>query len=132
MSELGIVCCNKKVKIGNLTFLKDLKDFTARKMFAFRCPKCNQYQVWRFEKRISDGQVFVSILKGKEAVKFVLRENNAKRIIQTLSAIESDNLYGWIYGVNVQIRNRKGVVSQLRQYSSDFHGNRTLVKKIMS
>jgi len=124
-----IECCNNQPKDGNLTFLKDIKNFTARKMFAFKCPHCNQYRVWISETRIDDNKIFTNLLKGKAAINFAARENKAKRLLQTLPDIRTLDLTGWVYGVNKQIKNKKGEVTQIRQYASDFHGKKKLVKK---
>lgn len=101
-------------------------------MFAFKCPYCNQYQAWISEKRIEDNKVFVNVLKGKAAINFVARENKAKRIVQTLPDFYSKSLKGWLYGVNVQIKNRKGEVVKIRQYSCDMATGEKTLEKVVS
>lgn len=130
MSENGIAlfCCGKKINFGNLFFLKDISNFTARKMFTGKCPVCNEYLAVITEKRITDGKMYIDEFKGIEAVKATYREK--KRVVSSLPNIQSDNLFGWIYGVNVEIKNKKGKIVQLRQYASDFANNKTLVKRI--
>lgn len=122
-------CCNKKIKSGELYFLKDIKGFTARKMLVTKCSNCRELIAILTEKRISDNKVFINFQKGLAAVKTIYRER--KRTVQVLPDIKLNSLYGWVYGHNVQIRNKKGEVTQIRQYSSDFKGNKALVKKIV-
>lgn len=99
-------------------------------MFTGKCPLCDEYVAVISEKRIADGIVFIDEYKGIEAVKAVFREK--KRVVSSLPNIQSDNLFGWIYGVNIEIKNKKGKIVQLRQYASDFANNKTLVKRIYS
>ena len=122
-------CCNKKIKSGELCFLKDIKGFTARKILITKCDNCKEIITILTEKRISDNKIFINFSKGINAVKTIYRER--KRIVQMFPDIKLNSLYGWVYGHNVQIKNKKGEVTQIRQYGSDFRGNRELVKKII-
>ena len=122
-------CCNKKIKSGELYFLKDIKGFTARKMLITKCLNCREVIAILTEKRISDGKVFINFTKGIEAVKAIYRER--KRTVQVLPDIKLDTLCGWVYGHNVQIKNKKGEVTQIRQYASDFSGRKELRKRII-
>ena len=45
--------------------------------------------------------------------------------------VDTNSLYGWIYGVNTEIRNKSGKVTQIRQYASDYYGNKNIQKKIL-
>lgn len=122
------MCHNKKLTAGTLLFLQDIKNFTARKLFIAQCPVCRDYIAVLTEKRTTDNKVFVDEFRGIEAVKTIYREK--KRAVSVLPDIQSDNLFGWIYGVNVEIKNKKGKIVQIRQYASDFANNKTLVKRI--
>lgn len=125
-----LVCCSKEIRSAELWILKDFNGFVQRKLLKAVCPLCGDDVCLLIQKSTKNGNTYLNNYTHLEAVKALYREK--KRIAAQVPAIATDNLYGWIYGVNVQIRNRKGVVSQLRQYSSDFHGNRTLVKKILN
>lgn len=125
-----LICCNNEIKSGELWILKDIKNFTARKLYTAKCPICGDDVVLLIEKRLNDGKIFSNNINGIEAIKTIYREK--KRRITTLANIEYNNLYGWIYGVNVEIKNKKGEVKQVRQYSSDFYGNKKLSKKLFS
>lgn len=128
--SFDIVCCNQKIEIGDLWFLSDIKGFTARKLYIGTCKKCDEEYAVLIETRVSDNKTFVNKLKGIEAVKTMYREK--KRKLMTFPRIKSSNLYGWIYGHNVQIRNKKGKVTQIRQYSSDFYGQKELTKSLFA
>ncbi len=122
-------CCNKDIKTAELWFLKDIENFTARKLFFAKCPKCHYPVIALYEKRISDNQVFInSSIKGKHAVNTLYRES--KRVVTKIPNITSDGLYGWIYGQNIQIKNKRGKVVKIRQYAADFGGGRQKVKEL--
>ena len=122
-------CCNKELKVFDVWFLKDIKDFTARKLFYGKCPKCHYPVIALYEKRISDGRVFINEnIRGKHAVNTLCREQ--KRIISKVPNIKIDGLYGWIYGQNIQIKNKNGQVVKIRQYAADFGGGRQKVKEL--
>jgi len=125
-----LICCNNEIKSGELWILKDIKGFTARKLYTAKCPVCGCDVVLLIEKRLNDGKIFTNNINGIEAIKTIFREK--KRRITTISNIEHNNLYGWIYGVNVEIKNKQGDITQVRQYSSDFNGNKKLSKKLFS
>lgn len=124
-----LICCNQKIKSGELWILKDIKGFTSRKLYKAICPICGDDVVLLIEKRTTDNKLFFNNLNKIEAVKTIYREK--KRRLTVVPAIEHDNLYGWIYGVNKEIKNKKKETTQIRQYSSDFHGNRVLTKRIL-
>lgn len=121
-------CCEEKLKRGNVWLLRDIKGFTARKLYIGKCKKCGEESVLLIEKRISDDKIFVNIINGIEAVKTIFREK--KRKIAVYPDIETNGLFGWIYGQNIQIRNRKGQVVKIRQYAADFGGGRQKVKEL--
>ena len=122
-------CHNRQIKNGEIWILKDIKGFTSRKLFIGRCSFCKELAIDLIETRISDNKIFINQLTGIEAVKTIYREK--KRKLTVIPDIKTNNLYGWIYGHNVQIRNKKGDVVQIRQYASDFKGNKALTKKIV-
>ena len=124
----GVLCCDNLIKNGELFILKDIKDFTARKMYVLKCNRCREIYTVMIEKRISDNKIFIDRNKGFQALKTFHRER--KRIIEQLPDIKANALWGWIYGHNIQIKNKKGEVTQIRQYASDFKQKRSLVKKI--
>jgi len=112
-------------KNGDLIFLSDVKGFTGRKLYVKTQDDCVL-----IETRIEDKKQFVNILKGIEAVKTIYREK--KRMVKLLPKIDYAYLRGWIYGVNKEIKNKKGETSQIRQYASNFWGKKKLIKKIIN
>lgn len=129
MSECsGLSCCNNQIKSGELWFLKDFKGYTARKLYIGKCNVCGDDVALQIMTSTNTGQTYYNLYNGIEAVKVIYREK--KRKIAVFPKILSGELFGWIYGKNVEIKNKKGKVTQIRQYASDFNGNKTLVKKI--
>ena len=122
-------CCGYDIKDIDVWILKDIKDFTARKLFFAQCPKCHYPVISLCEKRIADGKVFINAnIRGKLALNTIYREE--KRVVTKLLKVKSDVLFGWIYGHNVEIRNKNKQVTQIRQYAKDFSGNKNLTKKV--
>lgn len=127
---MDLVCNSDKTVIDKVDvwFLKDIKNFTARKIIIGLCPKCRRPVATLIEKRISDGQMFANEnISDNDAIKLINRES--KRALCKYFKVETKSLSGWVYGVNTEIKNKNGVTTQTRQYSSDFYGNKYLVKK---
>jgi len=107
-------------------FLEDIKDFKDRTLIIGKCPTCKKDVVILKEIRISDGRVFENIQAGDKAEVIAKREK--KRIVYTSRQNRSYSS-GWIYGVNTEIRhkkgNKKGQVSMIRQYSYDYATNKS-------
>lgn len=128
---MKLVCNNDKTTINKVDvwFLKDIKDFTARKIIIGLCPKCHRPVATLIEKRISDGQVFINEnISDNAAAKLINRES--KRALCKYFKVETKSLNGWIYGINTEIKNKKGETTQIRHYAADFYGNKSLVKKL--
>lgn len=122
------LCCNNKVDVGDVWFLADIKGFTARKLFIGTCKKCNEDIVVLIEKRIDDSKVFMNQFKGIEAIKTIYRER--KRKVAAFPNIKTNYLHGWVYGVNVEIKSKNK--HTIRQYATDFKGNKVLVKSFIA
>lgn len=119
-------CCNKIIDVGELWFLSDFKGFTKRKLFIGKCEICGDDAALQIMTNVSTGKTYFNLYNGIEAVKTIYRER--KRKVAAFPNIKSNGLYGWVFGVNVEIKNKKGDVTRIRQYSSDFKHNKTLVK----
>lgn len=126
--QVKLMCCNKNINDGTLWILQDIKGLTARKMLIGTCSVCGDEVVVMVSKRVSDGKIFVDNFNGIEAVKTIYREKRRK--ITAMPDIKTECLYGWIYGVNTQIKNKQGKITKIRQYSSDFSGKKVLSKEI--
>lgn len=128
--KMSLTCeCGNSLNRTEVWILKDTEDFEARKLLVGSCHKCHRPVATLIEKRITDGRVFVNEnYTGNSAVKVIKRES--KRFLSKYYKVETSQLYGWIYGVNTEIRNRQGEVTQIRQYSSDYYGRKSLSKRI--
>lgn len=123
-----ITCyCNNKVSFNEEWILQDIKGFTERKMAVAKCPICSKYHAFLSEKRTYDNKIFSQKIENKFVKKVLKRE--ALRILQRNYFVNSLSLNGWIYGINKEIKNKRGEITQTRQYSSDFKGNKKIVRK---
>lgn len=127
---MSLTCdCGNSFNRAEVWILKDTEDFEARKLIVGVCHKCHRPVATLIERRIVDGRVFVNEnYTGNTAVKLIKRES--KRFLSKYYKVETSQLYGWIYGVNTEIRNKQGEVTQIRQYSSDYYGRKSLSKRI--
>lgn len=124
--KIQLRCCGKKISTGELWFLSSCAKFIKRKLYIAVCPVCNEEAAILVETRAEDGAVFVQHFSGVEAVKTIYRER--KRKLSVILNVHSKSLNGWVYGKNIEIKNKKGEVIKIRQYASDFQGNQALVK----
>ena len=132
MPNLAITCCNIKINCSEIWMLNDFRGFTNRQMRIGFCPNCEDMVVCLFQKRISDGKEFVSMLNGIKAVEETYRERK-RGIVCKVSAPEKHILQEWVYGTNVEIRNKDKKVVKIRQYSTDFKtGAKKLEKEILT
>lgn len=130
MSEFAeLACCNKKIDVAELWELTDFKGYTKRKLLIGKCQICGDEAALQIMTSTDTGKTYYNLYNGIEAVKVIYREKRRK--LKILPNIKTNTLYGWIYGVNVQIKNKKGEITQLRQYSSDFKNNKKIVKTIL-
>lgn len=85
--------------------------------------------VFLYQKRKSDNAEYGNLLNGIEAIKALYREK--RRVIIKRQNVSTKDAKEWIYGTNVQIKNKKGEIIKLRQYSTDFKtGAKKLEKEI--
>lgn len=127
-----------KIKFSNFTinpydiwFLEGTKDFCNRKLLLGRTPQKHKTVVSLIETRIADAKVFVDTQAGLKAEKII--HNERSRILYTRQDVilsKKGKPYGWIYGDNREVRNKKGEVISIKQYSCDNFGNSELVKQI--
>ncbi len=123
--------CGKIIKRNKCIILADFKNFTSRKIFFAYCPNCRNLIITLIEERQTDKKIFINEnVQGSKALNILNKEILKKRIIDVVSSISFHNLSGWLFGKNIQIRNKKGEIVEIRQYSSDFNGNTKLEKII--
>ena len=127
---MKLLCCDSVIEKNDTWLLKDIRDFKDRKIITAICPICHKPIIVLSEKRISDSQVFFDTHYGDDALKVIKKES--KRLISQYFKVDTQFIHGWLYGINKEIKNKKGDVVQVRQYASDFNNNRTLIKKIFN
>ena len=120
--------CNSNHEPTEVWFLKDIKQFTDRLLLIGVCPECGKKIATLVEIRISDNVPFVDNLTGYDAERVI--EIERKRIDYTLNSLNK-HYSGWTYGINKEIKNKYGTVTQIRQYASNFDGKKKLVKRII-
>ena len=130
--DCHLECCGKRIKKGELWFLMDFNGFFNRKLYTAKCPYCGDDVVTLAETKLDiNGQEITFTrhsITGIEAVKLLFREK--KRKLQVHYDVKPSTLFGWIYGVNREFRNKDGKVTKVKQYSCDFSGNKELTRFI--
>ena len=126
-----LFCCKKfPISQFDLWLLGDIKGFTARKLLHGICPICKRSVVTLIQKRTSDGKIFkTENIKGLSAIKTNYRER--KRLKLKFANINNTNMFGYVYGENKEIRNKKNEVTQIRQYRCDFKSNSKNLCKVI-
>ena len=128
MSVKSLSCCDHDIKCGDVWLLQDFKGYTARKLYIGTCDICGDEACLQVMTSVNDGKVYYNLYNGIEAVKTIYREK--KRKVAVFPDVKSSELYGWIYGKNIEIKNKKGQITQIRQYSADFYGKKKLLKQL--
>lgn len=120
--------CNSKNSVTEVQELEDIEGFTDRILITGICRVCEKEIAMLVETRKTDNKPFFDSYHDIEAVKVIKREK--KRIKNKI--IEADTKYfKWIYGKNIEIKNRSGKTVQIRQYACDYRSNkRKLIKTI--
>lgn len=124
---------NQTVEPYEVWYLKDIEQFTYRSLLLGKVQdsKTKKFKdiATLIEVRKADNMPFVNNLSGTQAARVARIEK--KRIDFTLSDLRnSRKSKSWIFGVNVEIRNKSKDVTQIRQYAADWHNKKKLVKKI--
>jgi len=123
-------CCS--FEPVDVWFLFDNEEFSERRLSFGFCPICKkpvaeliQFDSYKHEftsiKKVGiSSQIFVqSFIKQKNYSRSELNNMKFKQV-----------QYGWVYGVNKEIHKKNPDNTKIRQYSSDFYGNKSLVKEI--
>lgn len=123
-------CCKKIINSGELWILQDFKGFIKRKLLKGKCTVCGDDVCMQIMTNASTNKTYFNVYTGIEAVKTIYREK--KRKVMTFPNIKSSALFGFVYGTNTEIKNKKGEVTQIRQYSTDFKtAKKTLTKTLI-
>lgn len=121
------VKCNVKNEVIEIQELEDIANFSERLLIIGVCRACNSKLVSLVEIRNSDKKVFIDSFAGIEATNVIKRE---RKRLKNKNLNHKYN--GFVYGKNKEIRNKKGEVTQIRQYASDYKtGKKTLIKTLI-
>ena len=120
--------CNSVFQAEDIWFLLDKENQTKRKLYIANCPICNKEMA-----------LYSCVENEKVYFEKYYYSNGARKIKERLKAdIASTMLgfkvqykapYGFKFGINKEIK-RNGQTVEIKQYASDFWGNKVLVKKI--
>ena len=119
----------RKIKHKTIWFLAELNNFTERKLYIFEYidRKVKTITVL-VEKDKLTGEVFTQRNKGQKANNII--EQEKIRILFTSDDIkvQKGKPYGWTYGENKEIHNRKGQVIAIKQKACDYYGQKETIK----
>lgn len=120
--------CNSVFKPYDIWFLLDLEHEKNRKIYIANCPICNKEMVL-YSSVKSNGEYFEKYYYSNGAKK--IKERLKKDITSTMLGFKEKYKmpYGFKFGINKEIR-KNGKVVGVKQFASDFWGNKILVKKI--
>lgn len=120
--------CNSVFSAKDIWFLLDKDNKTKRKLYLANCPICNKEMVL-YSFIDSNGQTFEKYYYSGGAIK--IKERLKKEVTSTMLGFKTKYKmpFGFKYGVNKEIK-KNGKVVGVKQYASDFWGNKILVKKL--
>lgn len=128
----NLICnyCNFEITNCEVWILKNIPNFTNRSLTFGYCPVCHMPNLLLAETRLSDNKTFIDKnIKGADAVKTLAREK--RRIISKLFKLTKQELTGFIYGINKEIKHKK--ITKIKQYSCDLKSsNKQKCKEIIS
>ena len=105
-----------------IIYLFDSPSFRHRTITIGVCPKCGKLIAELKEERKADGKTFVDIKSGIEAHNFLKKIET--QINYSWERKKEKNLpIGWKFGINIETK-----AGEIKQYASDFRGNKELVK----
>ena len=120
--------CNSVFKADDIWFLLDNDECVKRKLYVANCPVCLK-EMALYSCYMNNGEYYEKYYYSGGAKK--IKERLKKEVSSTMLGFK--NKYkmpsGFKYGINKEIR-KNGKLVEIRQYASDFWGNKILVKKI--
>ena len=127
---MKLVCeCGYVVNKFEVLILKDTAEFDARKIIIGLCPIHHRPILTLIERRIFDKTVFKKEnIFGNQAMKILNKEY--KNILHKIARIKSEQLKGFVYGINKECKDKDGNITKVEQYSADFWGTKNLIKEI--
>ena len=118
----------------NAWFLKDsisvdpLRSFKNRRILFGECPICDKQIVVFEQQRIVDNKLFSTIKSKKELKNLLDKEKN--NILYKNSSITRKRNLGWVFGINKEIKDKQGNITQIRQYACSFYGQKEKIKEL--
>jgi len=112
---------------SDVWFLLPNETYTERKLNIGFCPVCGK-PVSELKQTDKNGNIHLNKKSGFAADEFCLKlseQINYKKS-RIISQTSRKKLYGWIYGINKQHPSN----GNIKQYASDFYGNKEIVKEI--
>lgn len=118
-------CC--RFKANDIYYLKETNLYVFRKLSIGFCPICNKPVAEVYEIRF-DGVVDKTTVSGLKADSLVskLKNDIVYSMLQSNYLRFKSKPYGWKYGINKCVKTKGG--EYVKQYSSDFYGNKELIK----
>lgn len=123
--------CGMNFKPVEVWFLADTKDCTDRILYIGFCPRCLKDFTCLVETDKIKNQTYHKIKQGNKAIKEVELCKSDKLYTSQDVKVQKGKPYGWIYGENKEIHNKKGEVISIRQRACDFHGQKEIVKEVL-
>lgn len=120
-----IISGSRKIKHKVVWFLADIKDFTERKLYIFE-DIIKQHTVLE-EKNIITGEIFSQKNSGKKAEEIIERERIRLLYTSDDIRIKKGKPFGWTFGDNREIHNKKGEVVAIRRYRCDYYGQKEII-----
>ena len=121
--------CNSVFNADDIWFLVDDGDFIKRKMYIKTCPICNKEMVLYSHYDSKTNEYYEKYYYSGGAKK--IKERNKKYVSSTMLgfATKYKMPFGFKYGINKEIK-KNGEIVGIKQFASDFYGNKSLVKVI--
>lgn len=121
--------CNTRSDVTEIQELDDIEGFSDRILIIGVCTTCNKDIALLVETRTKDNQTFYDRYHDEEAIKVIKRE---KKRIKNKSVEADIKYFKWIYGKNIEIKNKDGKTVQIRQYACDYRTNKRKLLKVIN
>ena len=120
--------CNSVFSAQDIWFLLDKGSEIKRKLYLANCPICNK-EIVLYSSIDDNGQLIEKYYYSGGAIR--IKERLKKEVTSTMLGFKTKYKmpFGFKYGVNKEIK-KNGKVVGVKQYASDFWGNKILVKKL--